>query len=519
MQERLIGIDAGGTMTKVALFDGEGRELASEHRPNKMFFPQPGRTERDPDAMWQATCEAIRLVLTRTGTRPDDVAAVTPSGFGAGIFLVDGEGAVVRPGFVSTDARSRPVIEDWEEKGLAERAQSHIQAVVWPGQTLAILGWLSRHEPETLRRTSSVLACKDFLRLRLTGRIATDATDAGCAGLMDIRAGRYSDELLDLLGLGEWRSRLPEIESSTTVAGHVTAEAARLTGLKEGTPVVQGVYDVVGCSVASGLASTEQLGVVAGTFSINSTLHRQPLTDPLPTLQSPYPLDDLFIATIATPTSASNLEWFVKNILAAECDRQKESGLSIYDYCSRLVSERLDRSSALQFFPFLFGGPGGAPGALIGAAAGNDLGDVLRAVFEGIVLAHRADIDVLLGGAASARPRTIRLAGGPAKSGVWCQMFADGLGLPVEIADGTEFGAKGAAMCGAVAVGLHPDLPAAVAGMTRVERRYEPDPRRAEALDASYERFRYLGERLADVWKDLARLPARGAPRPARAVA
>ncbi|PJN92988.1 hypothetical protein CNY89_24765, partial [Amaricoccus sp. HAR-UPW-R2A-40] len=88
-----------------------------------------------------------------------------------------------------------------------------------------------------------------------------------------------------------------------------------LTGLVAGTPVARGVYDVVGCSLASGLRETDQLGVVAGTFSINSTLHAAPCLDPRPTLQCPYPVGGLYLATIATPTSASNLEWLCKTML------------------------------------------------------------------------------------------------------------------------------------------------------------------------------------------------------------
>ena len=514
MKERLIGIDAGGTMTKVAVFDRQGRELGCENRPNKMLFPGPGRTERDPDAMWQATCEAIRLVLERIGTRPEDVAVVTPSGFGAGIFLVDAAGAVVRPGFVSTDSRSLSVIEDWRAKGLKAKVEPLIQAEIWPGQTLAILGWLDRFEPETLARTHRILGCKDFLRLRLTGLMATDATDAGCAGLIDTRTVTYSTEALDCLGLSGVVSKLPEIRPSASIVGHVTQEAARMTGLKAGTPVANGVYDVVACSIASGLAKPDQLGIVAGTFSINSTLHRRPTVDPLPTLQSPYPLDDLFIATIATPRSASNLEWVVKTLLPAEADRLRAKGCSIYDHLASLVADRLERDGRMMFFPFLFGGPNGASGSLIGAEAGHDLGDVARAVFEGIVFAHRSDVEQLLDGREAATPGSIRLAGGPARNHVWSQMFSDALNLPLEITSGSEFGAKGTAMCGAVAAGLFPDLPAAIDAMVQVDRRFEPRPDHSARLDAGYRRYCNASVRLAEIFADPAsaitcRSPAR----------
>lgn len=512
MAARLLGIDSGGTMTKVALFDEEGNELACDHRPNRIMFPAAGCTERDPDAMWHSTAEAIASVLERSGTAPSEIAAVTPSGFGAGLYMVDGAGRSVRPAFGSTDSRSVPVIEEWQRTGVTREIEPRISQQVWSGQSLAILGWLQRHEPETLAATRHLLLCKDFLRLRLCGDISTDPTDAGCAGFADIEAGAYAEDAFVAAGLEGCIPKLPPIAPSTAVAGRVSAEAARATGLLEGTPVGRGVYDVVGCTLASGVSASDQLGVVAGTFSINSTLHRTPCLDPNPTLQVPYPLNDLYLATIATPTSASNLEWFCKTLLGAEAERARGKGRSIYEVCSDLVSRSLDRPRDMLFFPYVFGGPQGAPAGLLGATARSGLADVMRAVFEGIVFAHRADIDYLLGGPDSAPVASVRLSGGPSKSPVWSQIFCDALGLPLSIANGSEFGAKGAAMCGAVATGLHPDMQTASRKMIRVAREHTPDPARHEDLDRAYRHYRRVGARMAEVWADptpVAEAPAR----------
>jgi L-xylulokinase len=500
MAARLLGIDSGGTMTKVALFDENGNELACDSRPNRILFPRVGWTERDPDAMWKATCGAIADILEHTGTDPGDISAVTPSGFGSGLYLVDADGTPACPGIGSTDTRSAPLLDAWRANGTLAAIQPMIQQQVWPGQSLAILGWFQRNAPEVLSRTRHLLLCKDFLRLRLCGDISTDFTDAGCAGFADVRAGAYAEEAFRAAGLAACLDKLPPIAGSNEIAGYVTAEAARATGLRQGTPVARGVYDVVGCSLASGLSRTDQLGVVAGTFSIDSTLHPEPNLDPLPSLQVAYPLRNLYLATIASATSASNLEWFCKTLLAAEGERARARGKSIYDICSGHVAGVLDGPNDILFFPYVYGGPAGAPAGLLGATAASSLADVLRAVFEGIVFAHRADIDTLLGGKGSARVTSIRLSGGPSRSHVWSQIFCDALGLPLEVANGSEFGAKGAAMCGAVATGLHPDMETAVGKMVRVARTHEPNAARQEALERSYARYRAVGRSLAGAW-------------------
>lgn len=500
MRERLIGIDAGGTMTKVVLFDVKGNELACERRPNIMLLPNEGWTERDADGMWRATCESLQALLEKTGTNPADIVAVTPSGYGGGAYFIDAAGNPIRNGLVSTDTRSIPLIERWKRTGLAAEVSSHIQQQVWPGQTFPIMAWFQENAPEIMARTAHMLPCKDFLRMRLCGDISTDPTDGGCAGIINVTKGDISREAFEAAGMLGWLDKLPPVRHSVEVVGMVSAAAAVLTGLRAGTPVVRGVYDVVGCSLASGAVSSNELAAVAGTFSIHSTVHRTPSLAPLPTIQTPYPVDGQVLATTATPTSASNLEWLCKTMLSAEAQRAFLEGRSIYDVCNDLVAEVIGRPNGILFFPFLYDGPRGAPGGFLGLRAGARLADIVRAVYEGVVFAHRYDMNYLLTGPDAADPKVIRLAGGPSRSPVWAQMFADGLGLPVEIANGSEFGAKGAAICAAVATGIYPDVTTAISNMVRVEQRLEPDAARAGVLSHKYRAYLAAIDVVADLW-------------------
>lgn len=501
MARLLIGVDAGGTMVKVAIFDETGRELGCEHRPNPMSFPHPGWTERDPNRMWNSVTDGIRILIERLGVNPTDVAAITTAGYGAGVFLVGAAGEPVRPALGSTDSRAAALVTRMQRSASGQELSLATSQGLWTGQTSMLLAWFQENEPGVLERTAHVMNCKDFISYRLCGQVSTDVTDAGCAGLMDLQRGEYASDALRDAGLGAWLSKLSPIGQPGEIVGGLTGAAAAATGLRAGTPVARGVYDVVSCSLASGFARPDQLGVVAGTFSIDSTLHASPCLDPMPTLQSAYPgAPGHYIATIATPTSASNLEWLCRTMLAAEAERAQAAGKSIYEVCSELVAAGEGRSSDAMFLPYLFGGPDGAPGALFGLTAGADLGDVLRAVFEGIVFAHRQDIDLLLGGRDSACPGSVLLAGGPSKSDVWSQMFCDAINMPLTVAEGSEFGAKGAAICGAVAVGMARDIPSAVRDMTRIARVYNPRPEQVERLERQYRRYRRMSRELSSAW-------------------
>lgn len=499
MKDCVIGIDAGGTMTKAALFDFAGRELACARRRNVMTFAHPGWTERDPMLMWEAATAAIREVMATSGRRPQDIAAISIAGYGSGLYVVDDDANPVRAGIVSTDSRAAGLIAEWARDGLSAQVEPLIMQRIWPGQSLALLGWLSRHEPEMCKAGHHVLFCKDFLRARLCGDFSTDPSDAGIAGLIDITQTTYATQALAILGLEDWLPLLPVIGPSCEVVGGVTAEAAQLTGLAEGTPVVRGALDFTAAALSSGVTRPSEMSIVAGTFSINSTLHAEPRLSVTPFLQAAYPLGG-YLATEGAATSASNLEWMVKTLLTHGGTLPAEVAGDIYDVINTAVSRKLGQPRDALFFPYLFGGPSGAPAGLVGMTADYSFDDIMLAVFEGIVFAHKVDVDRLLSGNDAARPQVIRLAGGASRSELWSEMFADILGLPVEVPDGSELGALGVAICAAAGIGAHPSLEAAVAAMTHIGRRHDGNATRAKPYLAKYPRYVGLSEALAVAW-------------------
>ncbi|KPI03563.1 L-xylulokinase [Actinobacteria bacterium OK074] len=242
-RELVLGIDAGHTVTKAVLFDATGRPVARGHGTLPLTTPHPHWVERTPidtDAVWRTAHRAVAACLAEAG--PDagrSVAAVGLAGHGDGLYAVDAAGRPVRPAIVAMDTRAEPVLEQWRGTPLWSRALELSGTVPFAGSPATLLTWLARHEPDVLRRTRWLLSCKDWLRLGLTGAVATDPTDAG-ASFTDMRRGGYTPELLDLYGLGALAGLLPPVLPCAAVSGTVTPEAAALTGLAPGTPVVTG---------------------------------------------------------------------------------------------------------------------------------------------------------------------------------------------------------------------------------------------------------------------------------------
>jgi L-xylulokinase len=470
----LLGIDAGQTVIKAALFDLAGNEIAVGRTLTPASSPRPGWRERDLEAAWAAAAEAVRGALAEVDA--GDVLAVGLCGHNDGLHLVDADGRPVRPAIVATD--SRATAEAAELRALAgEKALTLTGQTALPYSPASILAWLREHEPEVLATASALLYCKDWLRLCLVGEVATDPTDAS-AFATDVWTQEWSTSVLELYGLGELARLLPAMRAASAVVGGVTAGAAMATGLRAGTPVVAGCHDVDANALGIGAIGTGALSLVLGTFSINQLVGNAPVADPRWQARTFFPdgASPRWLHMSTSPSGAANLDWAVR-----------EFGAGSVEAALTLAGTSGSADDPI-YLPFLHGAPiqsGGA--ALFGLRGWHDAGAVYRAVLEGVVFNHRWHVEAL--GSRFPLIGAVRLCGGGARSIYWSQLLADALGLPVEVTDTAEAGARGAAMLAGVGVSAYRDLQNAVDACVRVVRTHEPDAACNEVLDARYARY------------------------------
>ena len=490
MANYLLGVDNGGTMSKAAVFAADGRELACAARKVEILEPRPGWSERDMADMWRGTAEAIREAVERSGVDAAEIACVACAGHGNGLYLIDADGKPVRNAINSMDSRAAQIIDEWKSEGVAARALPKTAQCVWPAQPNALLAWLREHEPRSIARASSLLMAKDYTRFMLTGEVRMELTDMSGTSLMNVVAGGYDDEVLAIFDIPEMKHLLPPLVQSAELCGRVTAAAAAATGLKAGTPVAGGMFDIDACGLASGCVDGRQFVMVAGTWGNNQYIARQPLVDKGLFMTSCYSIPGWYLMLEGSPTGAGNLEWFVSEFLADKKELLKQAGgESVYAWADAAVAPLAPHESDPLFLPFLYGSNVGYPAkaCFLGLTSRHTRADVMRAVYEGCVFSHNMHLRRLY--KFREQPEVIRLTGGASRSPAWVQMFADVFQVPVEVPDGSELGALGAAIAAAVACGLYPGFEKAVAAMTRVARRYEPSPLRGEVYRLRYEKY------------------------------
>lgn len=473
----VLAIDAGGTAVKVSLIDTAGRIVAGKAADVRTDFLPDGRVERDPEAFWTATAEAIRAALATID--PDRIAAIGCTGFGNGVFLTDADGRGTRPGIVSVDHRAQGLVDRLAAEGRADALAAISRHRLWGGQTLTQIAHLRHAEPEVMARTRWALACKDFIRLRLTGEAFTDPTDASGGGLMALAEGTYGRALFDGLEMGDVWEKLPPIVENSAVGGRVSARGAAETGLRAGTPVAGSMMDVAACALGAGLVDQSALVMIAGTWSINCVETSAEDHGAPPILNMLHRDRACRLVAEGSPSSAANLGWYL--------DRAMGRAISPAEASARVAGSPVE-ARRCQFLPFVHG-PAPRRGAFVDLGATDDDGTMLRAICEGVAFQHRVHAEEILPHVGGIWPETIRLAGGAARSEPWAQIFADICQRPVEVSEAEEVGTLGAAICAAVAGGLHPDLVTAAQAMTRVRRRHLPDARHADFYEERFREF------------------------------
>ena len=499
----LLGIDNGSTFSKAALFDEDGKQIAKAGLPTSVITQKPGYVERDMNELWEVNATVIRQTINSSKINPQDISGVSLCGHGKGLYLVGYDGLPSNNGIGSTDARAWKYVEDWLSDGTKEKIFPMSYQTILACQPVALLAWLRDNDPQVLKNTKYIFHVKDYIRYKLTGEAYAEFTDSSGSNLVDLNTKRYEKKLLNCFGIGMIADKLPPLKHSAEVCGYVTAEASKKCGIPVGTPVAAGMFDVDACGLASGLIDEQQICMIAGTWSINEYIDRNPVDNGTVALNSMYCIPNYFLVEESSPTSAGNVEWFVRNLMDSERSERKQAGGSDYSLANKWVESINPQDSSLVFLPFINGSNEDplAKGAFVGLTAYHNKKHMLRAVYEGVVFAHLTHVKRLLRNRPT--PEYLCLSGGAANSDVWVQIFADIFQLPIKVIEDKEIGAQGAAIAAGVAVGIYKDYQEAISKTVNIKKTILPRRGYKEIYDTKYQTYREVVDSLGKfgVWR------------------
>jgi xylulokinase len=470
----LLGMDLGTSGVKVLVLGQDGTTLAVAQASYAVQAPQPEWTESDPPDWWRATVVATHAALVQAGD--PQIAAIGVCGQMHGVVLVDAAMQVVRPAILWADARATAALARY--RMVPEAHHAALANPLAPGMAGPILLWLAEHEPAHYAQARWAMQPKDWLRLCLTGTVASDPSDASATLLYDLPHDRWFDEVIADLGLR--RELLPTLLPSATVAGYLTTNAATEFGLPSGIPVATGAADTPAGALGTGLLASGVIQLSLGTGAQMIEIVDQPTPDPqhamhlyrAATAQGWYLM-------AAVQNGGLALDW-VRDLFGITWDDLFASAASAPD-----------PSDDLLFLPYLVGERSSQPnispgGAWLGMRRHHTRANLLHAALVGVACGMRRALECLPDAASAP---SLRLVGGGSVHPAWRQLLADILGRELLAVDVPAASARGAALLAGIAISLWPSAEATATFPPMLHPVATPDPRQAVIYQAIYQRY------------------------------
>ena len=397
-KEYLLGIDLGTSGTKTVLFDTDGNAVASALVEYPMYQPKNGWAEQDPKDWWNAARDTIRQVLEDSGADPAAVKGLGISGQMHGLVMLDENGEVLRNSIIWCDQRTQAECDEITEKIGKERLIEITANPALTGFTAGKILWVRKNEPEIYEKCRHILLPKDYVRYMLTGEFATEVSDASGMQLLDVKNRCWSREVLEKLEIDP--SLLAKMYESPEVTGTVTAEAAALTGLKEGTPVVGGAGDNAAAAVGTGVVEEGKAFTTLGTSGVVFAHSDSVTIDPkgrVHTFCSAVP--GCWTVMSCTLSAGLSLKWFRDTFCGEEKAVAAGMGVDPYYLMDKQAEKSPIGANRLIYLPYLMGERSplldpSARGVFFGLSAIHTKYDMLRAVMEGVIYSQLSLIHI-----------------------------------------------------------------------------------------------------------------------------
>ncbi len=480
-----LGIDTSTTSSKALLIDDNGEVISVASSPHTLQTPRPLWSEQNPLEWWDAVSASIKSVLEKAAIGGEKIAAIGLTGQMHGLILLDEAGNVLRPAILWNDQRTQSQCDEIHQIIGKEKFIQITGNVALTGFTAPKILWVKENEPEIFSKAKHVLLPKDYIRLKLTGGYAMDKADGAGTVLFDLKARDWSDEILSALDIP--RTWMPKTFEGTEFTGYVSEEAARLTGLKVGTPVAAGGGDQAAGAVGMGVVEPGIVGLTVGTSGVVFATTSSALIEPEGRLHAfCHAMPGIWHFMGVMLSAAGSLQWY-RDTLAADMS---------FDDLLKEAEAIPAGSEGLQFLPYLSGERTPHPdplarGAFIGLTLRHSRAHMTRAVLEGVAFGLK-DSFSLIQNAGLDRITQIRASGGGTKGKLWRQILASVLEAELVTVNTTEGGAYGAALLAGVGAGAWSDVVSACKSCVKITGSTMPDPSHLDVYRNAYSIYKNL---------------------------
>ena len=487
-----IGIDLGTSAVKLLLVDENGGICNEVTREYPLEFPQPGWSQQAPEDWKKAVLEGIPALLS--GFDAGQVAGIGCGGQMHGLVVLDDREQVIRPAILWNDGRTAAEVDYLNNEVGKEKLSALTANIAFAGFTAPKLLWMRKNEPENFAKIAKIMLPKDYINYVLTGVHCCDYSDASGMLLLDVEHKGWSAEMLDICGVKP--EQMPRLFESYEVVGAVKPELARALGLSDHVRVVAGAGDNAAAAVGTGVVGEGGCNISLGTSGTLFISSKRFGVDPNNALHAFAHADGGWHLMGCMLSAASCNKWLCDDILKTT------------DYAAEqkdITAEKLGRNH-VYFLPYLMGerspiNDTNARGTFVGMTMDTTRSDLVQAVLEGVAFAIRDSFEVAR--SLGLDIPSSKLCGGGSKSPLWRTIFANVLGIPLELPKTEQGPGYGGAMLAMVGCGRFESVQAAADALVEVASVVEPDPELTARYEARYRQYRTIYPALKPVFAQL----------------
>ncbi|MCU6747995.1 FGGY-family carbohydrate kinase [Faecalicatena acetigenes] len=496
----LLGLDAGTTALKVALFDAKGQLLGVSTQEYALETPQINYVEVDAEVYWQAFKSGLAEIRQNYEIRPEDEIALAISAQGETLICIDKTGRALRKAIVWMDNRAVDEAKAMEQhfgNAVCYKVTGQVSfEPCWPAPKIL---WIKNHEPEVFEHTDRFLLLEDYLIYRMTGSFNTEGSLVCSSVYWDILNKCYWKEMLEFIGISEYQ--LAEVVESATVVDEILDEVREELGFPCKVTVSTGALDQVAGAIGAGNIREGMFSETIGAALAICAPVSRPVFDPNQKMPLHYfALPDTYMIHTFT-TGGMTLRWFRDKFCADEMAVENSGGGDAYDLISKEVEKIAPGCDGLVMLPHLSGSlapdvNAKAKGVWFGFSLNHTKPHFARAIMESLAFILRRNLEALKDMGISVKE--VRSLGGGSKSRVWNQIKADANDITLVTVQSKEAACLGAAILAGTATGVFESVEDAVENMIKVKDQYQAQSELKAIYDKNYEMYCKLFQDLTE---------------------
>ncbi len=508
MANYLVGCDVGTSGTKAVIIDDQGVVHGSHYVEYPLLTPRPGWAEHDPNCYWNAVAETIRVSIKQSGADPREIRGVSVSALSPACILVDKEGNHLQNAHIWMDRRATAECQ-WIKDNIGDERVFKLSGnPIDPYYATVKLMWEKNNRPNLYKQAYKLQTAADYPRMKLTGKAVIDYSNASLVGVaFDIVNKKWDYDMIEELGLNP--DLFPDIYACDEVIGEVTREAAEVTGLAPGTPVVAGTVDCNAAWVAGGAIEPGDTSLVMGTAGVLGVVHEEPkFTKNMITIVHTANSKNLYTTLAAIVSCGGVTRYYRDNFAQMERFTAEKLKMDVYELMNLEAANVPAGSDGMIVLPYFMGERTPiwdplARGVVFGMSLSHGRGHLLRALMEGAAYALNHNFDLIKqSGIDITLP--IVISEGGAKSRLWRQIVSDVLNVPLAYMEQNAGAPVGNAVLAGVGTGVFKDFSIVKKWSSNICQKNTPDAQTHEQYMKLYNVYRNVYEDIKGNYKLLA---------------